>query len=150
MAEERDKIQQQLELAEKDRDAERESRRKITRLLAESEVDVRRLLVRVKGLRGQLGEARQAQGGDVARLADRLERVLRACARYREELADARRPRPAPGGSEVERLRRAVRSLAEQLAAVQASNDAMSRELVDRSGILRSPRAADREPGVAS
>ncbi|MFI2078616.1 hypothetical protein [Streptomyces triculaminicus] len=106
---------------------------------------------RVQQLTQVLETTRRDQGAEVARLNARLERALGACARYRVEAADARRPRPvAPGGRALALSERARRSLAEQLAVVQDSNDAMSRELVDLRGTLTVARPAGREPGVAS
>ncbi|WP_424891853.1 hypothetical protein [Streptomyces sp. XH2] len=123
----------------------------LRRVLGEADAEVKGLDGRLKQSHELLKKARQDQGAEVAQLRSRLERAVGACARYRAEVADARRPRPAaPGGSTLMLSERARRSLAEQLASVQAANDSMCRELADRSGTLTVERPAGREPGVAS
>ncbi|WP_367139783.1 MULTISPECIES: hypothetical protein [Streptomyces] len=122
-----------------------------TRLQEAAETEHTDRARRIKQLTDLLETTRRDQGAEVAQLNARLERALGACARYRAEVADARRPRPAaPGGSALMLSERARRSLAEQLALVQAANDAMCRELAEGAGALKVERPAGREPGVAS
>ncbi len=143
-------LQRQVADLVRERDAERMARRGLRRQLSEAEGDVWRLDRQVRQLEQLLKAARQEQDAEPAHTA-RLDRALRACARYRAEAAGLRRPRPAPpGGRALELSERARKSLDEQLRMLGNANDAMCRELVDRAGTLAKLPPATSEPGVAS
>ncbi|MGW1071514.1 hypothetical protein [Streptomyces sp. NPDC002537] len=144
-------LQREIADLERERDAEQTARRALRRRLTEAEGDVRRLDGQVRRLEQLLKTAQQEHGTESARTDLRLDRVVRACARYRAEAAGLRRPRPAPpGGRALELSDRARRSLDEQLRMLGNANDAMCRELVDQAGTLAKVPPAAGEPGVAS
>lgn len=133
-------------------------RRRLAAGLAEADAANRRLHGRNQHLTEQLETAREAaQDGALEEMGHRLDRALRACARYRAEGAedraaamtahqDAKDARTAAARAQVvgradlvRRLHladRARASLAEQLATVQAANDSMCREQVTAAGTL--------------
>lgn len=145
------------QLAEQRDDARRE--------LANSRATVIRLTGRNTELTERLERAHEAaQDGALDEMGHRLDRALRACARYRKEVAedqaatiaairqlkekDAEIARARAAGRadvvrELELCKRARRDLAGQLATVQASNDFMCREAVDRAGNLAIPKPGE-------
>ncbi|MFF4403764.1 hypothetical protein [Streptomyces sp. NPDC001404] len=145
IAAERDAEQLEADLA-----AEREEHEKTRRLLDEARAQARSLDGRVQRVTGLLEKTRRDQGAEVARLALRLERLLRACVRYRADLSRVRRPRPTPpAGRELLLSMHRCRQLEARLHDLQTVNDAMSRECVDAAGTLALPAKTGREPGVA-
>ncbi|MBH1939123.1 hypothetical protein I5Q34_33525 [Streptomyces sp. AV19] len=141
-------LQYEARVLEHERDVEQAARREMRRLLSEAEADVQRLAGQVRRLEGLLRTAGREHGAEAARAAARLDRTVRACARYRAEATELRR-RPHPsGGRALALAEQARRSLAAQLEIVQRSNDVMSRQLVDRAGTL-AKRLPVGEPGVA-
>jgi len=101
-------------------------------------------------------------------MENRLVRLIRACARYRTELAALRRlpaaPAPArpgewtPEGGQLRPLSPAMqlllaeqarRSLDDRVRELQRINEEQGRELVDRAGTLARRGGPCREPGVA-
>ncbi|MBH1939128.1 hypothetical protein I5Q34_33550 [Streptomyces sp. AV19] len=143
-------LQREARALEHERDAERAAQRELRRLLSEAEADVRRLDGQVRRLEGLLRTAGREHGAEAARASARLDRAVRACARYRAEATELRR-RPGPfGGRSLALAEQARRSLAEQLEAVQRSNDVMCRQLVDRAGTLaKRPPVGEPGAGVA-
>lgn len=133
---ERERERSDAERLEKERDAEREARRIVRRLLSETGAELRCSQGRVRQVTGLLEAARRDQGAEVVRLAARLERTVTACGRYRAELAGLRSQSGACGARELERSERARKSLAEQIQMLQNANDAMCRELADAAGTL--------------
>jgi chromosome segregation ATPase len=133
-------------------------RRRLADQLAGADAANRRVHDRNRYLTEQLETAREAaQDGALDEMGRRLDRALRACARYRVEGAEDRaaamtahqamkvardaadRARAAGCADVLRRLElseRARRDLDAQLAAVQKSNDFMCREAVDRAGTL--------------
>ena len=101
-----------------------------------------------------LDQARATQDdGLVDQLAARLERALRACARYRAELAvlPPDRRRSLSLAMRLELAERARRSLDVQLRQVQAVNDVMCRERVTAAGNLAVPEPEPvPEPGTGA
>ncbi|MEU9792934.1 hypothetical protein AB0E27_20290 [Streptomyces sparsogenes] len=145
-----------------------EQRDNARRELAESRATIVRLAGRNSRLTELLEVAQEAaQDGALDEMGRRLDRALRACARYRAEAAEDRaaamtahqRMKQALAELDLARVtgrtdlirrldlaERARRSLAEQLATVQAANDAMCRERVPttRSRIVPKPSEVTR------
>ncbi|MFI0915220.1 hypothetical protein [Streptomyces abikoensis] len=135
--------------------------RELERLLAEErkargelEVQHTKVVQKAERLEGKVAElerlqtaARRGQVDEATQLGARIDRLARACAGYRAELATEREK---PGTSALRLLERTRRSLEAQLDVLQKSNDYMSRELLDRSGTLAAKAPAGREPGVVS
>lgn len=119
----------------------------------EAQAAARRTADRNRQLTEQLELAREAQGDDdYAALEARLERALKACARYRAELAAAGVRDGLSMAMYLELSERARRDLDTKLREVQKVNDYMCRERVTAAGNLTvsKPTAPGREPGVAS
>ncbi|MFI7315191.1 hypothetical protein [Streptomyces hygroscopicus] len=158
-----DRMRERAENAEADARTERVTRDTAIRQLGEADAANRRLHGRNVHLAEQLEQAREAaQDGALDEMGRRLDRALRACARYRAEAvedhaavmtahrqlkekeAQLDRARVEGRTDLIRRLglaQQARRSLAEQLATVQAANDSMCREAVDRAGMLAAPPA---------
>lgn len=138
----------------------------VSRHLAEAEAAAKRTADRNRQLTEQLELARQAQGdAEYAALQARLERALKACARYRAELYEPAESsvmdnfvEDAPPNVrrslmvQLELSERARASLDTQLRRVQADHDFMCRERVTAAGNLAVPKpsAPSPKPGVAS
>lgn len=157
-----------LDDARRERDTERFNNNTIARQVFEADAALKRVHGRNVHLTEQLERAREAaQDGALHEMGTRLDRALRACARYRREGAEdraaamtahqaAKDARTAAARAQVvgradlvRRLHladRARASLAEQLATVQAANDSMCREAVDRAGTLAVPAATVPKP----
>lgn len=126
--------------------AQQTARVAVSRQLGEADAANKRLYGRNQELGRLLDTARAAQGEAAnEELTTRLDRALRACARYRTQIGELRRPRPTPPAgrfaSLLERSERARRSLDEQLATVQAANDSLCRDAADRAQTLALPEA---------
>ncbi|MCZ7413107.1 hypothetical protein [Streptomyces sp. WMMC897] len=150
--------QQATREAEARADTERGAKLTAARSVAELEAGGRRADARNRRLTELLEQARAAQPDDGAldAVGERLDRALRACARYRAALARAERPRAgeAEAVAELRRTRRALdlaerarRSLDEQLRQVQACNEEQARELRARAEAGLPPVAAVPTPG---
>lgn len=160
------RLVEQRDDAREDSDALTEGAAVVSRQLAEAQAAAKRAADRNARLTEQLELAREAQGdAEYAALQARLERALKACARYRAELY-------APAESSVmdsfiedappnvrrslmvqlELSERARASLDTQLRRVQADHDFMCRERVTAAGNLAVPKpsAPSPKPGVAS
>ncbi|MEU1800815.1 hypothetical protein [Streptomyces sp. NPDC019937] len=147
-----------------------EQRTELRAELAESRAAVIRLAGRNDELSDRLELTRAVRGKQAKQLRARLDRVLRACARYRREgaedqaaamtahqamkdaldAADRARVAGADALRRLELSERARRDLDAQLAAEQKSNDFMCREQVTAAGTLTTPPAdADKSSEVA-
>lgn len=157
-----------LDDARRERDTERFNNGIVTRQFCEADAANKRLHGRNVHLTEQLERAREAaQDGALDEMGARLDRALRACARYRAEAAEDRaaamtahrqmkeahdaadRARVAGCSDHIRQLglsEGARRSLAEQLATVQAANDSMCREQVAAAGTLAAPPATVPKP----
>lgn len=153
-----DRMRQRAETAERTAETEQHSRSIMARQVCEADAANRRLHGRNQHLTEQLETAREAAAdGALDEMGHRLDRALRACARYRAEGAedraaamtahqDAKDARAELARARVEGhadlirelglAKRAQASLAEQLDVVQKSNDFMCREQVTAAGTL--------------
>ncbi|MFD8866061.1 hypothetical protein ACFV1F_17080 [Streptomyces sp. NPDC059590] len=163
-----DRMRERAETAERNVETEQFARNTMARQFAEADAANRRLHGRNVRLTEQLERAHEAaQDGALDEMGHRLDRALRACARYRAEGAEDRaavmnahqqlkekdaelaRARVFGRANLLRRLdlaERARRSLAEQLATVQAANDAMCRERISIAGTLTVPAADAEKP----
>ncbi len=145
----RNSAERAVERLERDNRDERKGHGETARALLASETEVKRLNERIRRLTDLLKRTQSDQGAEVAELTKAHEDEVN---QLREELAKERRPRPLPPGNvtQLGLCERARRSLEAKVAELQASNDAMSRELVDRAGTLKAVRPTGHEPGVVS
>lgn len=151
-----DRMRERAETAERTVKTEQVARSIMARQFGEADAANTRLAGRNQRLTELLERAREAaQDGALDEMGARLDRALRACARYRadaaedraaamtahQQLKDAELARARAAGNaglirELQLARQARASLAAQLADVQKVNDFMCREAVDRAGTL--------------
>ncbi|MFI9235822.1 hypothetical protein [Streptomyces sp. NPDC053079] len=143
----RNAAERKAERLETDIKGERAAHADTRRALVNAEAEIERLTGQNERLSGLMKTAQQDQGAEVAQLTTAHEAEVN---QLRKALAEARRPRLLPPGNitQLDLSERARKSLDEQIAVLQASNEAMSRELVDRSGILKVAQPTGREPGL--
>ncbi|MFF5980889.1 hypothetical protein ACFY78_18790 [Streptomyces olindensis] len=121
-----------LAKARTERDTAVSNRRLINGLLAEAQTANRRLDGRNRRLRELLDHHRDKGSlGMLRQHRDRLERALRACARYRAELTTAPSQTPTELVAELHRSEQARGALDEQCRMLQRANEAMAAELRD-------------------
>lgn len=155
------RMRERAETAERTVKTEQTTRSIMARQFGEADAANTRLAGRNQRLTELLERAREAaQDGALDEMGARLDRALRACARYRadaaeeraaamtahQQLKDAKLARARAAGNarlirELDLTKRARASLAAQLADVQASNDHMCREAAARAGTLNASPA---------
>jgi chromosome segregation ATPase len=136
MRDQREQLRAQRDMAARDRDAYQAAARTAARQFAEADAANKRLYGRNRTLNERLEASRDALGVDseyVGQLEQRLARALRACTRYRAELVTAPTRLHTPLIADLRRSEQARRSLDEQMRTLQAANEAMTRELKERS-----------------